>query len=390
MNTEIRFLQQFETDLTEAAAREAAALPGAASGSGSGYAKGRPRRVPLRERHWGGIAAALVAFVVLAGSIGFLSQHSSQDSSAASAGFTDSGDAVGGVPTDRGATQPKPGTFEQASPAPAPGLDEGGSRAGALTSGGITYDAFDTASGGSGQAALHGASSLPPAQAQGDLSKIVRDGRISVIVPDGKFETSLASVSRVATSLGGFVLTSSTRDQNTGTFTLRIPAKKFDVAMERLRGIGEVQADEVTGEDVTAEFIDQTARLKILLGQRDLLRSLQAKATSSSEILRFAGLIDQTQFEIEKSQGQLRFIKNQVAEATIKVELREQHAPEESPAPTTDNPSLGDAIRLGWEGFLRVVSAVIIGLGYLVPVAAIGLAIWAIVTLVRRRRHAAS
>ena len=218
----------------------------------------------------------------------------------------------------------------------------------------------------------------------------MRDGRIAIVVPDGDFDTSLTSVSRIATSLGGFVLTSSTRDQNTGTFTLRIPAKKFDVAMERLRGIGEVKADDVTGQDVTAEFIDQTARLQILLDRRDLLQSLQNEATTSSEILRLAGLIEQTQLEIEKTQGQLRYLKNQVAEATIKVDLRERHAPDDTPESTTDNPSLADAIRLGWEGFLRVIGAVIVGLGYLVPIALIGLAIWGVVTLVRRRRREAS
>jgi Domain of unknown function (DUF4349) len=186
------------------------------------------------------------------------------------------------------------------------------------------------------------------------------------------------------------VLTSSTRDQNTGTFTLRIPAKTFDTAMDRLRELGEVKADQVTGDDVTAEFIDQQARLSILIDRRDLLQNLQNDATTSSEILRLAGLIEQTQLEIEKSQGQLRFIKDQVAEATIKVELREQHAPEEEPPSSSDRPSIGDAIELGWEGFLRVVGAVIVGLGYLIPVAVIGLAIWAIVTLVRRRRRAAS
>ena len=155
-------------------------------------------------------------------------------------------------------------------------------------------------------------------------------------------------------------------------------------------GSARCKADDVTGQDVTAEFIDQTARLQILLDRRDLLQSLQNEATTSSEILRLAGLIEQTQLEIEKTQGQLRYLKNQVAEATIKVDLRERHAPDDTPAPTTDNPSLADAIRLGWEGFLRVIGAVIVGLGYLVPIALIGLAIWGVVTLVRRRRRGAS
>ena len=385
MNTDIRFLEQLEGDLTEAAARESAVLAGAGAGSGSD--DDRSRRLPRRERHWGAIAAGLVAFLVLAGSIGFLTQRPGQERATS---FSEVGDAAGGS----GAEVPA----AQGSPAPMPATDRGtttwqassgnGTRQEAPLAGGVNYDTA-TGGGAAGQPALN-APGLPATQQQGDLSKIVRDGRIAIVVPDGDFDASLNNVSRIATSLGGFVLTSSTRDQNTGIFTLRIPAKKFDVAMERLRGIGEVRADAVTGQDVTAEFIDQTARLQILLDRRDLLQNLQNEATTSSEILRLAGLIEQTQLEIEKTQGQLRYLKNQVAEATIKVDLRERHAPDDTPEPDTDNPSLADAIRLGWEGFLRVIGAVIVGLGYLVPIALIALAIWGIVTLVRRRRRGAS
>jgi Domain of unknown function (DUF4349) len=389
MNTDIRFLQRLEDDLTEAAAREATLLEGSGSSSGS---DDRSRRLPRRERHWGAIAAGLVAFLVLAGSIGFLTQRPGQQERATSGTFSEVGTAVGGsgaeVPAAQASTAPVPGTVTDAR-GDAFGPTSGGG-AGAVQpqlappdASGVRHEAADTAAGAVNQSDL-------PATQQQDLSKIIRDGRISIVVPDGDFETSLTNVSRIATSLGGFVLTSTTQNQNTGTFTLRIPAKKFDVAMERLRAIGEVKADAVTGQDVTAEFIDQTARLQILLDRRDLLQSLQNEATTSQEILRLAGLIEQTQLEIEKTQGQLRYLKDQVAEATIKVELRERHAPQEEPEPTTEGPSLSRAIRLAWQGFLRVVGAVIVGLGYLVPIAAIGLAIWGIVTLVRRRRRAAS
>jgi hypothetical protein len=388
MNTDIRFLQQLEDDLTEAAARETAVLAGIADDEISIH---RSRRLPRRERHWGAIAAGLVAFLVLAGSIGFLTQRPGQQERAA---FSEVGTAVGGsgteAPAAQASTAPMPGTVTDArgnalQPTSGGGAGAARPQLAPEDAPGVTYQAADTAAGTAANQ-----SGLPATQQQGDLSKIVRDGRIAIVVPDGDFESSLTNVSRIATSLGGFVLTSSTRDQSTGTFTLRIPAKKFDVAMERLRGIGEVKADDVTGQDVTAEFIDQTARLQILLDRRDLLQSLQNEATTSSEILRLAGLIEQTQLEIEKTQGQLRYLKNQVAEATIKVDLRERHAPDDTPEPTTDNPSLADAIRLGWEGFLRVIGAVIVGLGYLVPIALIGLAIWGVVTLVRRRRREAS
>ena len=224
--------------------------------------------------------------------------------------------------------------------------------------------------GAADQPALNAGPGLPAAQPQGDLSKIVRDGRIAIVVARrGLRRPRSRRVSRIATSLGGFVLTSTTRDQSTGTFTLRIPAKKFDVAMERLRGIGEVKADAVTGQDVTAEFIDQTARLQILLDRRDAARrASRPRPRRRSEILRLAALIEQTQLEIEQIQGQLRYLKDQVAEATIKVDApRAARSRGGDRSPPTDNPSLSRAIRLGWQGFLRVIGAVIVGLGYLVP-----------------------
>ncbi len=229
-------------------------------------------------------------------------------------------------------------------------------------------------------------------QAQGDLSKIIRDGRIEVVVPTGDFAKNVTAVTRIAGTNGGFVLTSSTQNGQAGQFTLRIPAKRFDRAMDQLRALGTVKADAVTGDDVTAEFIDLQARLGILTDRRDLLRDLQSKATSSSEILRFATLIDQVQLEIENIQGQLKFIHDQVAEGTIKVSLRELGAPEaEEQQPTdVDKPSLGTAFNLALQGFLRVLGAVVVGLGYLIPIGVIALIAWFVVRLVRRRDREAS
>ncbi len=153
-----------------------------------------------------------------------------------------------------------------------------------------------------------------------------------------------------------------------------------------------MKLDQITGEDVTAEFIDLQARLQILTDRRELLRDLQADATTSGEILRYAGLIDNVQFEIEKIQGNLNFIKDQVAEGTIKVGLREQDAPEnEEQSPTDiDKPSLSKAFDYATQGFLRVLGAVVVGLGYLIPLGVLALLGWLVFRLVRRRDHGAS
>ena len=55
-----------------------------------------------------------------------------------------------------------------------------------------------------------------------------------------------------------------------------------------------------------------------------------------------------------------------------------------------DAPSLGDAWDSATDGFLGVLSAMIVGLGYLIPIAIVVGVVYLVVTLVRRRDRAAS
>jgi hypothetical protein len=222
----------------------------------------------------------------------------------------------------------------------------------------------------------------------GDLSKIVRTGSIAVVLENGTFDRGFARVIRIAGTNGGFVLSSTTRDQETrGTVVVRVPSKRFDTTMASLRQVGSVASMTVQGEDVTAEYVDLQARLDILQDRRTLLRELQSQATTSSEILRLAGLIEDVQLEIERIQGRLNYLADQVAISTIRVELREQDAPSGTdPGPKVDTPSLVEAIERGWAGFVRMVSFVIVGLGYLLPIAIIGGIVAALALWVRRRR----
>lgn len=387
MNTDIRTLQLLERDLEGVVGRERdrlLSLERAPGDGGPGGAHPFPRRGRGGGgggRSWAGVAAAVVAVLVLAGGIGFLSQGTSDEEPA----------SAGGGATRAVGRQDRPAATVP-SPAPAdavPGmaldpLAEGESvdeRASAPGAGGFV--------GGSRQGIAEA-----PAE-QGDLTKIVRDGRIGIVIADGSFSKGVSRVTRIARANGGFVLESSSRDERSGSLTLRIPAKRFDDAMLALRGLaadlgGRVESQDISGQDVTAEFIDLKARLDILRDRRDLLRRLQADATTSAEILRLATLIDQTQLEIENLQGRLNFLRDQVAEATISVEVRERHVQGDEPSPNPENPSLADSFELAVQGFLRIVGAIVVGLGYLIPIGVIALVGYGVFKLVRRRDRVAS
>ena len=140
---------------------------------------------------------------------------------------------------------------------------------------------------------------------------------------------------------------------------------------------------------MTAEFIDYQARLRILQTRKALLSDLLLDADTTEEILRLSGQIEDVQLRIEQLQGQLRFLNDQVAESTLRVSIQEQSAPAAAVQPAVDNPDLGSSFDLAVQGFLRIVGAVIVGLGYLIPITAIAAIAWMAVWFVRRRRATA-
>ena len=398
MNTDIDALQLLERDLEAVATRERerlASVERAHDGGGPGAPR-RPSRGGRGGAHaWGGVAAALVAVLVLAGGIGFLSQGGlgSNDGAAQRASV---GDAAG---RDAGGSAEVPAPLPNSVPADERASLESADSAGSRDSlefqsvqDDLQYSNPGVAQGAE-QASGSGIGAVPTQQ--GDLTKIIRDGRIGIVIADGSFSKGVSRVTQIARQNGGFVLESSSRDERSGALTLRIPANRFDDAMLALRGLagelqGEVEFQDISGQDVTAEFIDLGARLEILQDRRDLLRSIQADATSSGELLRLAALIDDVTLQIETIQGRLKFLRDQVAEATIRVEVRERDVQPEDPGPDAENPSLADSLGLAVQGFLRIVGAIVIGLGYLIPLAVIALLVWGVVMLVRRRDHGAS
>jgi hypothetical protein len=346
MNTDIEYLRQLDTDLGDAAVREASRMRESAT-------LATRRRAGQR---WMRVAGVAAAFLVVAGAIGFVVRGSD----GMSASMDGSTGGAGSAPN------------RQASRAP-------------TTTGGVA-DYQDTPvfvedAGG------------PPGTIRGqqqDLSKIVRDGRIGMVVSDGIFSDAVGDLTFIAEQHGGFILSSATENDRSGTFVLRIPAKRFDRALADVRALGtRVRFQEIKGDDVTAEFIDFQARLRILLARKALLFDLFQQADTTEEILRMSGQLDDVQLRIEQIQGQLRFINDQVAESTLRVSIQERNAPAAAAPNEVDNPDLGSSVDLAVQGFLRIVGAVIIGLGYLIPLTVLAAIVWAAVWFVRRRHATA-
>jgi hypothetical protein len=143
----------------------------------------------------------------------------------------------------------------------------------------------------------------------------------------------------------------------------------------------------VSGQDVTNQYVDLNARLLTWQTQEAVLLRLMKRATSVEATLRVQTNLQDVQFRIEQIKGQLRVLENQTDLATIDLSMHEPGAaihPQQRPV-RDERPSLAEAWTKAVDGFLGVLYATVVGLGYLVPIALIALAVW---FAVRRMRPA--
>lgn len=217
-----------------------------------------------------------------------------------------------------------------------------------------------------------------------ELSRVIRTAELGLVIPPDSFDQRFAQVVDVASAHDGFVATSTTRER-AGNVTMRVPAARFDPALRDLRELGDIEVQTIQGRDVTAEYVDLRARLRIAKSRREVLLRLMDRAASIEQTIRVQNALDETQLRIEELQGQRRLLDDRTSLATIRVHLREEGV---EAVTEVETPSIPNAFERSFAGFVGVIAGVVIGLGYLMPVALLAALVWFVVLRVRRHREA--
>jgi hypothetical protein len=117
---------------------------------------------------------------------------------------------------------------------------------------------------------------------------VIRNATLTLIVRDT--QAQLSTIMRMADELKGFIASSSTtKDGNDlqAQMVLRVPAERMDEALERLRKLAvEVREEKVSGDDVTAEYVDLNSQVKNLEAAEEQLRGILAKADKTEDVLK--------------------------------------------------------------------------------------------------------
>ena len=137
-------------------------------------------------------------------------------------------------------------------------------------------------------------------------------------------ERAVSRARSIAADLGGFVEQLSSAggaEPPRADLTLRVPQPQFFPALERLESLGEVQFRTLGQEDVTAQHIDLSARLKSAMREEQSLLALLERSGSVAEILAVERELARVRAEVERWQGQRNFLERRVELASIRLTL---------------------------------------------------------------------
>jgi uncharacterized protein DUF4349 len=211
--------------------------------------------------------------------------------------------------------------------------------------------------------------------------RVVKRAKLELEVPRDEFQKAVGAATSIAGDHAGFVLTTEVSDAKGGfgTVVVRVPATEFEVALDEIKELGEVESERVSGEDVSQEFVDLEARLRNFTAQEAVLLRLMDQAQTVGATIRVQRELTDVQLEVERIRGRLRWIQDQTDFSTITIDLRE------AGAVIAKTSTLEQAWQNAGSVFLAIISGVIVAAGAMLPVALLALVALVIFKLLRPR-----
>ena len=162
-----------------------------------------------------------------------------------------------------------------------------------------------------------------------DEPQIARTGKVDLYV--GDVAQSAGVIARLARGNGGDVFSSDIAAgdgdaQAAGTMEIRVPADRFDAAMNGLVKAGKVRERSTGAQDLTSDLTDGNARLRNLRQTESDIRAIMARSGSVSEVMDAENQLSQVREQIETLEAQIKSMRKQVAYATIDVTLTAEAA----------------------------------------------------------------
>jgi hypothetical protein len=174
----------------------------------------------------------------------------------------------------------------------------------------------------------------PPHPAQDSTSApvvgpmIEQSASLSIVAKN--YDQASAAIEKLAKARGGYVEKLEGQSQSGSSrslsASLRVPASQLDHFLADLRQLGHVESDSLTNEEISAQFVDLQARLRIAQAtERRLVELLGSRTGRLEDVLDVERELARVRSDIEAMQGQSAWMLHQVSYATVQVELSEEY-----------------------------------------------------------------
>jgi hypothetical protein len=148
------------------------------------------------------------------------------------------------------------------------------------------------------------------------------EAKLELVVED--LPAAARRVRALTHQAGGQIVSDVVKDtasQYGAALSLRVPADKTFVVLDQLAALGQLRSREVESADIGRKYLDaqivERNLRQVLKGYEELL----AKAESIKDMVELEGALARTRTEIDRVEGDLRWMADRVARSTIYVTL---------------------------------------------------------------------
>lgn len=157
---------------------------------------------------------------------------------------------------------------------------------------------------------------------------VIQNADLAIIVTD--VDARAKVIGDMAESMGGFVVSSNMYQSYTNdgtlvpesTIVIRVPSEKLEEALNLIKAdVVEVQSENRSGQDVTAEYVDLTSRLKNLEAAEEQLDAIMKNATETEDVVNVFNQLVYYREQIELVKGQMKYYEQAAALSAITVRI---------------------------------------------------------------------
>ena len=132
----------------------------------------------------------------------------------------------------------------------------------------------------------------------------------------------------------------------TAHLTIRVPSARVDEFFDALRAVGRLLSRQINARDIGKEFFDAELRLENLQTTMRRYEEVLKQAKGVDEILRIESELGRLRGEIEQTKGNLRWLSDRAARATVYIDLVTSHEVVTNSTPPMPEAKLYPGVRL--------------------------------------------